>query len=91
MQLLESRDNKIGKKNESIPSLEITEVTLFHCNIVDNDYQQDSRVFYTVVPDKPFDSLLEIQPTNFIFLKTFNSLFQNNQPLDLKDLTSVIK
>ena len=41
--------------------------------MVNNDYQQDSRVLYTFVPNKPFGSLLEIFPTNHIFLKTFNS------------------
>ena len=40
--------------------LEITEVVLVHCDIVNNDYQQDSRVLYTFVPNKPFGSLLEI-------------------------------
>ena len=53
-----------------MPNLKITEVVLVHC---DNDYQQDSRVLYTFVPNKPFGSLLEIYPTNHIFLKTFNS------------------
>ena len=54
----------------------MTEVILVHCNIINNDYQQDSRVLYTFVPNKLFDSLLEISPTNFIPLKTFNSEFQ---------------
>ena len=62
---------------------------MVHCDIVNNDYQQDSRVLYTFVPNKPFGSLLEISPTNNIFLKPFNSecdeikvLFtdQNSQP-----------
>ena len=52
---------------------EITEVVLVHCNIVNNDYQQDSRVLYTFVLNKQFASFLEISPTNFIFLKTFKS------------------
>ena len=43
---------------------------------IDDDYQQDSRVLYTFVPNKPFGSLLEISPKNSIFLKTFNSEFQ---------------
>ena len=47
--------------------LEITEVVLVHCDIVNNDYQQDSRVLYMFVPNKPFGSLLEISPTNHIF------------------------
>ena len=49
---------------------------LVHCNIANNDYQQDSRVLYTFVPHKSFGPLLEISPTKFIFLKTFNSEFQ---------------
>ena len=75
MKLLGSTKNKIAKdKNgENIPHLEIAEVVLVHCNVVNNDYQQDSRVLFTFVPSKPFGSLLEISPTNHIFLKTFNS------------------
>ena len=49
-----------------MPHLEITEVVLVHCDIVNNDYQQDSRVLFTFVPNKPFGSLLEISPTNFL-------------------------
>ena len=72
MKLLGSTENKItkDKNGENVPHLEITEVVLVHCNIVNNDYQQDSRVLYTFVPNKPFGSLLEISPTNHIFLKT---------------------
>ena len=75
MKLLGSTKNKITKdKNvENAPHFEITEVVLVHCNIVNNGYQQDSRVLYTFVPKKPFSSLLEISPANHIFLKTFNS------------------
>ena len=58
--------------------LEITELVLVHCNLVNNDYQQDSRILYTSLPNKPFGSLLEISPTNQIFLKTFNSELQEN-------------
>ena len=66
MKLLRSSENKIAKdKNgENVPHLEITEVVLVHCNIVNNHYQQDSRVLYTSY--KPFGSLLEISPTNHI-------------------------
>ena len=55
------------------PHLEITEVILIHCNIANNYYQQDSKVLYTFVPNKPLGSLLEISPTNHVFLKTFDS------------------
>ena len=57
-----------------MPHLEITEVVLFHCNIVNNDYKQNSRGLYTSVSNKPLGSLLEISQK--IFLKTFNSKFQ---------------
>ena len=69
LELLGSTENKItkDKNGENVPHLEITEVVLVHCNIVNNDYQQDSRVLYTFVPNKPFGSLLEISPTNRIF------------------------
>ena len=78
MKLLGSTENKItkDKNGENVPHLEITEVVLVHCNIVNNDYQQDSRVLYTFVPNKPFGSLLEISPKNHIFLKAFNSEFK---------------
>ena len=74
MKLLGSTENKItkDKDGENVPHLEITEVILVHCNIANNDYQQDSRVLYTFVSNKPFGSLLEISPAN-IFLNTFNS------------------
>ena len=85
------------------PHLEITEVVLVHYNNLNNDYQQDSRVLCTFVPNKPFGSLLENSPTNHIFLKTFNSEHdeievwfsdQNSKPLEIEDrinLTMVIK
>ena len=74
--------------------LEITEVVLIHCFIFNNDYQQHSRVLYIYVPNKLFGNLLEISPTNHIFLKAFNSEFQtikvwftdqNSQPLEIEE------
>ena len=62
-----------------MPHLEIAEVVLVHCNIADNDYQQDSRVLHTFVPNKWFGSLLQISPANYVFLKTFNSEFQGTE------------
>ena len=78
MKLLGSTENKVtkDKNNENVSDLEITEVALVHCNIVNNDCQKDSRVLYTFIPNKPFVSLLEIAPPRHIFLKTFNSEFQ---------------
>ena len=56
MKLLGSNKIKIAKNEdgETLPHLEITEVVLVHSNIVNNNYQQNSRVLYTFVPHKPF-------------------------------------
>ena len=71
MKLLGSTENKIiqDKNSENVPHLKITEEVLVHCNIVNNDYQQDSRVLYTFVPNKPFGSVLEIFSNKSYFFK----------------------
>ena len=82
------------KNGENVPHLEITEKVLVYCNILNNDYQQDSRALYTFVLNKLFDRLLEIYARNHIFLKTFNSEYddikarftdQNSKPLEIED------
>ena len=81
MKQLGSTESKITKdeNGENLPHLEITKVVLVHCNIVNNDYQQDLRVLYTFVPNKSFGSSLDISPSNHIFLKIFNSEQYINQ------------
>ena len=97
---------KKHEENTDKPSIQIyvnkieNRITL---KIVNNDYQQDSRVLYTFVPNNPFGRLLEISPANHIFLKTFNSEYneiivwfteQNSKPLEIEDrinLTMIIK
>ena len=56
MKLLGSTKSKITKDEncENVPHVETTEVVLGHCNIVNNGYQQDSRVFYLFVTNKSF-------------------------------------
>ena len=78
MKLLGGTESKItkDKNSENVPHLEIDELVLVHSNVVNNDYQQDSRILYTFLRNKTFGSLLEISPTNQVFLKTFNSEFQ---------------
>ena len=96
MKFLGSTKNKIAKNEnyENVPYLEITEVILVYCNIVNNDYWQYSRVLYILVSDKSFGQLLDISFKNFIFLKTFNSEFscievwftdQNSKLLEIED------
>ena len=79
MTLLWSTKSKITKieNGENVPHVKINEVILLHCNIVNNDYQQDSGVLYTFVPNKSFDQLLDILPKIFIFLKTLNLEFSS--------------
>ena len=100
MKLLGSTKSKItkDKNSENVPHLEIVELVLVHCNLVNNDYQQDSRILYTFVPNKTFGSLLEISLTNQVFSKTFNSEFQEvkvwftdqtSKPLELEDKINI--
>ena len=78
-----------------MPYLEINEVLLVHCNIVNNNYQQNSKVLYSFVRNKSFFELLDISPKKAIFLKTFDLEFlyielwfthQSSKPPELKDL-----
>ena len=81
-----------------MPHLEVAELVLVHSNLVNDYYLQDPRILYTFVPNKTFGSLLEISPTNHIFLKTFNSKFQKikiwftdltSKPLEVEDRINV--
>ena len=100
MKLLGRTKGKItkDKNGENVAHLEVAELALVHCNLTNNDYQQDSRIFYTFVPNKTFGSLLEISPTNHVFLKRFNSEFQEikiwftdqtSKPLAVEDRINV--
>ena len=100
MKLLRSAENEItkDKNGENVPRLEVVELVLVHCNLVNNDYQHNSRILYAFVPNKTFGSLLEISPTNHVFLKAFNSEFQEikvwftdqtSAPLELEDKINV--
>ena len=95
MKLLESTKSKITKNEngENVPHLEITKIVLVNCNIVNNDYQLDSRVLYTFVSNKSFAQLPDISPKKFIFRKNFNCEFlyievwfsdQNSKPLQIE-------
>ena len=100
MKLLGSSESILNKDKhgENVPHLEVAELVLIHCNLVNNDYQQDSRILFTFAPNKTFGSLLEISPTNHVFLKTFNSEFQEvkiwftdqtSKPLEVEDRINV--
>ena len=89
IKLLGSTKNKTTKNEngENVSHLEVTKVVLVHCNIVNNNYQQNSRVLYTFVPNKSFGQLLDTLPKNLLFLKAFNSEFSYIKEL-FSDLNS---
>ena len=96
MKFFGSTKSKITKNEngENVPHLEITEVVLVHCNIVNNSYQQDSRVLYIFTPNKSLGQLLNISLKNFIFWKAFDLEFsyievcftdKNSNSLEIED------
>ena len=78
MKLFGSNENKItkDKNDEDVAHLEIKEMVLIHCNIVNDDYQTDSRIFYTFVPNKPFSNLLEVSQQIISFEKHLTQHFK---------------
>ena len=95
MQLLASSKKDIDqdKDGEIVPRLETVEVVLVHCNLVNNNYQQTSKVLFTFVPNKLFGQLITITPHSPTMLKPTNTKFsfieiwftdQNNRPLEIE-------
>ena len=88
---------KIKKQNitgEKVPIFEVVEVVLVQCNLVDNQYEQKSEVLYTFTPNKSYAYLLNVKPSNLVFLKTYNTEFdeiiitftdENGRPLEIED------
>ena len=79
------------KNGEKVPNLE---VVLIQCIVVDDQYQQKSEVLYTFMPNKSYAYLLNVDPSNLVFLKTYNTDFdeiivlfmnQNRRTLDIED------
>ena len=73
MKLLGSTKDTIDadKNSENVPRLENVEAVLVHCNLVDNSYQQASRVLFTFVPNKQYGQLISISPHSLVFLKNY--------------------
>ena len=96
MKLLGStkKDVDQDKDGEDVPKLESAEVVLAHCNLVNNDYQQASKVLFTFVPNEQFGKLINIAPNSLIMLSTTNAEFSsievwftddNSEPLEIED------
>ena len=82
------------KNGENVPSLEVVEVVLVQCNLTDTQYQQNLEVLHTFTPNKSYVYLLNVEPSNLVFLKTYNTEFdeiiitftdQNGRPLEIED------
>ena len=101
MKLLESAKDIIDSDKNSendVPRLENVDVVLVHCNLVNNSYQQASRVLFPFVPNKQYGQLISISPNSLIFLKAMNTEFseieiwftdQNNNSLEIEDNVNI--
>ena len=100
MQLLGSSKKVIDqdKNSELVPALEAVEVVLVHCTLVNNNYQQASKVLFTFVPNKQFGQLITITPHSLKMLKTTNGEFsfiemrfknQNNRLLEIEHKVNI--
>ena len=100
MKLLASTKDTIDadKNSENVPRLENVEVVLVHCNLVNNAYQQASKVLFTFVPNKQYGQLISISPHSLVFLKTMTTDFskievwftdQNNNALKTEDNVNI--
>ena len=100
MKLLGSTKDIIDadKNSKNVPKLENAEVVLVHCNLVNNAYQQHSRVLFTFAPTKQYGQLISISPHSLAFLKTMNTDFsqieiwftdQNNNALEIEDNVNI--
>ena len=67
------------ENSEIVPRLENIEVVLVHCNLVNNSYQQHSRVLFTFVQNKQYGQLISISPHSLIFLKNYEYGFFRNR------------
>ena len=100
MKLLGSTKDTIDadKNSENVPRLENVEVVLVHCNLVNNSYQQASRILFTFVPNKLYGQLISISSNSLSFFKTVNTEFseieiwftdQNNNSLEIEDNVNI--
>ena len=85
---------KKTKNGKNVRSLEVVEEVLVQCNLVDNQYQQNSEVLYTFMPNKSYTYLINVEPSKLGLLKTYNTDFgriiiifldQNGRLLKIED------
>ena len=100
MRLLGSTTNSIDKykNSELVPKLESVDLVLVHCSLVNNSYQQASKVLFTFVPNKKYGQLITVSPHSLTMLKTVNIEFsfieiwftdQDIRPLEIEDSVNI--
>ena len=100
MKLLGSKNKDVdqSKDREDVPKLESVEIVLVHCNLVNNNYQQASKVLFTFVLNKQFGQSITVTTNSTTMLKTTNAEFsfievwftdQNNRPLEIEDNANI--
>ena len=100
MRLLGSLADTIdGDQNsELVPKLESVDLVLLHCNLVNKNYHQASKVLFTFVPNKKYSQLITLSPNSLIMLKTINTEFslieiwftdQDNRPLEIENSVNI--
>ena len=81
-----------------MPKVEFVEVVLEDCNLVNNNYQQTSKVLFTFAPNKQFGQLIIIAHNSLTILKTINAECQfievwfrdqNNRPLEIENNANI--
>ena len=79
MQLLKStkKDVDEDKGGEDVPKLESVETVLVHCNLVNENYHQASKVLFTFVPTKLFGQLITIAPHSLAMLNATNTKYSS--------------
>ena len=88
------KDVDQDKDGEDVLKLESAEVVLVHCDLVNNNHQQASKVLFTFVPNAQFGQIINISPHSLTMLGTTNTEFsfievwftdQNSEPLEIED------
>ena len=82
-----------------MPKLESVEVVLMHCNLVNKNYQEASKILFAFVPNKQFGQLITIAPYSLTMLNTTNTelsstevwfIDQNSKQLEIEDNVNMI-
>ena len=100
MKLLESGKKNVDqvKNGLNVPELEILDVTLMHCNVINKRFQQVPKVLSKFIPDKKFGQVITIAPQSLTMFKTTNAEFsfisvwvidQNNRHLEIEDNVNI--